>query len=85
MPLTLPRITYNLTWISTTYAVSPVQVRIDAAGKEHLMPETYGYVRVSTKEQNEDRQMIAMQEANVPEKISTWTSSPGKTSTTHIL
>ncbi|MCD7832947.1 MAG: recombinase family protein [Lachnospiraceae bacterium] len=32
------------------------------------MPETYGYVRVSTKEQNEDRQIIAMQEANVPEK-----------------
>ncbi|MCC8045718.1 MAG: recombinase family protein [Clostridiales bacterium] len=32
------------------------------------MPKTYGYVRVSTKEQNEDRQIIAMQEANVPEK-----------------
>lgn len=28
----------------------------------------YGYVRVSTKEQHEDRQMLAMQEANVPEK-----------------
>jgi len=32
------------------------------------MHETYGYVRVSTKEQNEDRQRIAMREANVPEK-----------------
>ncbi|MCD8056086.1 MAG: recombinase family protein [Clostridiales bacterium] len=32
------------------------------------MSYTYGYVRVSTKEQNEDRQMIAMREANVPEK-----------------
>jgi len=51
-----------------TYAVPPIQVRIDAAGKEHKMHETYGYVRVSTKEQNEDRQRIAMREANVPEK-----------------
>ncbi|MCD7944384.1 MAG: recombinase family protein [Clostridia bacterium] len=32
------------------------------------MSYTYGYVRVSTKEQNEERQMIAMREANVPEK-----------------
>lgn len=30
--------------------------------------EVYGYVRVSTKEQNEDRQMIAMREHQVPEK-----------------
>ena len=29
--------------------------------------KTYGYVRVSTKEQNEDRQMIAMREQEVPE------------------
>ena len=28
----------------------------------------YGYIRVSTKEQNEDRQMIALQEVGVPEK-----------------
>ena len=28
--------------------------------------KTYGYVRVSTKEQNTDRQMIAMNEAGVP-------------------
>ncbi len=28
---------------------------------------TYGYVRVSTKEQNEDRQMIAMREFGVEE------------------
>lgn len=27
--------------------------------------DTYGYVRVSTKEQNEDRQIIAMQEFGV--------------------
>ncbi len=29
----------------------------------------YGYVRVSTREQNEDRQMIAMAEMDVPERI----------------
>ncbi len=29
---------------------------------------TYGYVRVSTREQNEDRQLIAMREMSVPEK-----------------
>ncbi len=32
------------------------------------MNNTYGYVRVSAKDQNEDRQMIAMREASVPEK-----------------
>lgn len=29
---------------------------------------TYGYIRVSTKEQNEDRQLLALQELNIPEK-----------------
>ena len=28
----------------------------------------YGYVRVSTREQNEDRQMIAMREMSVPDR-----------------
>lgn len=32
------------------------------------MNNIYGYVRVSTKEQNEDRQMIAMREMGVSEK-----------------
>ncbi len=32
------------------------------------MQKKYGYVRVSTKEQNEDRQMIALRKAEVPEK-----------------
>ena len=32
------------------------------------MGNTYGYVRVSSKEQNEDRQLIAMRKADVPEK-----------------
>ena len=30
--------------------------------------QIYGYIRVSTKEQHEDRQVIAMREAGVPEK-----------------
>ena len=28
----------------------------------------FGYIRVSTKEQNEDRQLIAMRELRIPEK-----------------
>ncbi len=32
------------------------------------MSNIYGYVRVSTREQNEDRQMVAMQEMNVPSR-----------------
>ena len=32
------------------------------------MCKIYGYVRVSTREQNEDRQMIALHEQLVPEK-----------------
>lgn len=35
---------------------------------EVLKMKIYGYVRVSTRDQNEDRQMIAMREQNVPEK-----------------
>lgn len=32
------------------------------------MAEIYGYIRVSTKKQNEERQRIALQEAGVPQK-----------------
>lgn len=32
------------------------------------MEKIYGYVRVSTKEQNEDRQLIALEELCVPSK-----------------
>ncbi|NBI69362.1 recombinase family protein [Pseudoflavonifractor sp. 60] len=31
------------------------------------MPNTYGYIRVSTRDQNEDRQFIALREMAVPE------------------
>ncbi len=39
----------------------------------------YGYVRVSSTDQNEDRQMIALREVPVPEKIFFWISNPAKT------
>ena len=29
---------------------------------------TYGYIRVSTRDQNEDRQLIAMRELSIPEE-----------------
>lgn len=32
------------------------------------MSDIYGYIRVSTREQNEDRQLIALQEASVPQE-----------------
>lgn len=32
------------------------------------IPNTYGYIRVSTKEQNEDRQLIALREMSIPEQ-----------------
>ena len=32
------------------------------------MNQLYGYIRVSSKEQNEDRQVIAMEELNIPKK-----------------
>ena len=32
------------------------------------MGNVYGYVRVSTREQNEDRQLLALNERQVPEK-----------------
>lgn len=32
------------------------------------MKNTYGYIRVSTKEQNEDRQLIAMRDFGIPKE-----------------
>ncbi len=39
-----------------------------SAGKEAGNIAVYGYIRVSTKEQSEDRQLIALHELNIPEK-----------------
>ena len=33
-----------------------------------IIAEIYGYVRVSTRDQNEDRQLIALNELQVPQK-----------------
>ena len=33
-----------------------------------LQQHIYGYIRVSTKEHNEDRQLLAMQGLNIPEQ-----------------
>ena len=35
--------------------------------EETNMKKTYGYVRVSSREQNEERQVVAMQEFGVPD------------------
>lgn len=34
-----------------------------------IIAEIYGYVRVSTRDQNEDRQLVALSELQVPKKI----------------
>ena len=52
-----------------TEAVGHVRLSYDREEREALkIAEVYGYVRVSTREQNEDRQMIALRELAVPEK-----------------
>jgi len=33
-----------------------------------IFMQTYGYIRVSSQDQNEDRQLIAMQELSIPPK-----------------
>ena len=33
-----------------------------------LLGNLYGYIRVSTRDQNEDRQLIALRELKIPEK-----------------
>ena len=37
-------------------------------GGENMSQNIYGYIRVSSRDQNEDRQLIAMRETDVPEK-----------------
>lgn len=39
------------------------------------MRKIYGYVRVSSRDQNEDRQMIALKEFSISEKTYMWTNS----------
>ena len=44
------------------------QVLSCKGGRAVISKKTYGYIRVSTREQNEDRQRIAMRELSVPEE-----------------
>ena len=37
-------------------------------GKEEIVGNVYGYIRVSSRDQNEDRQMIALKEVGIAEK-----------------
>ena len=37
-------------------------------GKEGIMANVYGYIRVSSRDQNEDRQLVALKEVGVSEK-----------------
>ena len=43
----------------------PVQ---EGKGGTITISNTYGYIRVSTREQNEDRQLIALREMSIPEQ-----------------
>ena len=42
------------------------------------MSNIYGYIRVSTREQNEDRQLIALREMSVPENKIVMDKQSGK-------
>ena len=44
------------------------------------MSSCYGYIRVSSRDQNEDRQLIAMQELNIPPTHVYIDKQSGKTS-----
>ena len=43
-----------------------------------IIAEIYGYVRVSTRDQNEDRQLVALSELQVPKKIFLSTNNPAR-------
>ena len=43
-----------------------------------IIAEIYGYVRVSTRDQNEDQQLIALRELQVPKKIFLSTNNPAR-------
>lgn len=46
--------------------------------------DIYGYVRVSSVDQNEDRQVIALKEVGVDAKNTIWTNNPARILTDHI-
>ena len=53
----------------TTASLLGLSLSGKSAGRWETIDNTrYGYIRVSSKDQNEDRQLIALREAGVPEK-----------------
>ena len=50
------------------YNIAGIEVTLCWREGEENMAEVYGYVRVSSRDQNEDRQMIALRELAVAEK-----------------
>lgn len=50
-----------------------------------IMGNVYGYIRVSSKDQNEDRQVITMHKMQVPVEIYILISSPAKISIGHNI
>ena len=53
-------------------------IRHYAKGGLIAISNTYGYIRVSTREQNEDRQLIALREMSIPEQNIFMNKQPGK-------
>ena len=49
-------------------ATRPGAEREAKGGIITISNNTYGYIRVSTREQNEDRQLIALREMSIPEQ-----------------
>lgn len=51
--------------------------------EETRMGNIFGYIRVSSRDQNEDRQLIALKELAIPEKNILLINSLEKTSSAH--
>lgn len=49
------------------------------------MSEIYGYVRVSTQEQNEERQLMELEKVGVPLETYIWIKCLGKILKGHII
>lgn len=52
----------------TILSLPPVRVLCEEEKEVRTISNTYGYIRVSTREQNEDRQLIALREMSIPER-----------------
>ena len=50
-----------------------------------MREKIYGYIRVSTKDQNEDRQRIALLDFGVQQRISIWTNKVARILSVHNI